>query len=138
MMSHICAEQTVELPGWEEGAPFTAKLRRPSILSMAAEGKIPNELLASAQKLFCEGYDAQMPLDELGRLLRSVAKAALAGPTLEQLEEQGAYLTDMQLAAIYSFTQTGVRALSPFRNGRDADNSAGTEQAVFRPTEQNT
>ena len=135
-MSHICAEQTVELPGWVEGEPFIAKLRRPSILSMAADGTIPNELLSAAQKLFCEGYDAALPLDQLGRLLRSVAAAALAEPTLGELESQGVTLTDMQLAAIYSFTQSGVRALEPFRDRAGADNSAGAEPAVFGKTEQ--
>lgn len=136
MMSRICAEQTVELPGWVEGEPFIAKLRRPSILSMAADGSIPNELLSAAQKLFCEGYDTALPLDSLGRLLRSVAAAALAEPTLAELDAQGIGLTDMQLAAIYSFTQSGVRALEPFRDRSRADNPAGAEQTLFGKTEQ--
>lgn len=135
MKANICAVQQVELPGWAEGVPFKAELRRPSLLSMAAQGVIPNELLSAAQKLFGEGFDAKMPLDELGRLLRSVAKEALVSPTLEELEEQGCFLTDVQLAAIYSFAQAGVRALEPFRERSGIDNSAGHEQAIWRETE---
>jgi len=115
----------VELPGWQDDCPFEAVLRRPSLLTMAAEGSIPNELLGAAQKLFCEGYDTAMPLDRLGRLLRCIAAEALAEPTLEQLEAEGCRLTDLQLAAIYNFSQAGVRALEPFRTGRAASEPAG-------------
>jgi len=114
----------VQLPGWEDEHPFNAVLRRPSLLTMAAEGSIPNELIGAAQKLFSEGYDTALPLDQLGRLLRRIAAEALVEPTLEQLEAEGCRLTDMQLAAIYNFTQAGVRALEPFRTGRTAAQSA--------------
>lgn len=114
-MSGLSPFVEAELPGWDEERPFRAKLRRPSVLTMAATGMIPNELMSAAQKLFCEGADAALPLDQLGRLLRSVAEAALVEPTLAELEAADCTLTDMQLAAIYSFTQAGVRALEPFR-----------------------
>lgn len=107
----------VQLPGWEDDHPFEVVLRRPSLLTMAAEGSIPNELIGAAQKLFCEGYDAALPLDQLGRLLRRIAAEAMVEPTLEQLEAEGGRLTDLQLAAIYNFSQAGVRALEPFRQG---------------------
>ena len=107
----------VQLPGWEDDRPFEAVLRRPSLLTMAAEGSIPNELIGAAQRLFCEGYDTSLPLDQLGRLLRRIAAEALVEPTLDQLEAAGIRLTDMQLAAIYNFSQAGVRALEPFRQG---------------------
>lgn len=116
-----------ELPGWDDEHPFRAVLRRPSLLTMAAEGSIPNELIGAAQKLFCEGYDTALPLDQLGRLLRRIAAEALVEPTLEQLEAQGCRLTDMQLAAIYNFSQAGVRALEPFRTRGAAAQPAGND-----------
>lgn len=121
----------VTLPGWEDGKPFEAVLRRPSVLSMAACGAIPNELLACARQLFCEGYDESLPLDKLGRLLLAVAREALVSPSLDELEENGCYLTDMQLTAIYSFAQTGVRALKYFRYGDGAAEPAGDEQEIL-------
>ena len=135
MNANIRAVQRVELPGWTDDEPFEAVLRRPSVLAMAADGIIPNELMGAAQKLFGEGFDASVPLDQLGRLLRAVAKEALVEPTLEQLEEQGAYLTDIQLAAVYSFAQSGVRALEPFRQRPGSDNADGNVQAVSDKTE---
>ncbi len=126
-MDKYNATSRVQLPGWEETKPFTAVLRRPSLLTMAAEGSIPNELIGAAQKLFSEGYDTALPLDQLGRLLRRIAAEALVEPTLEQLEAEGCFLTDLQLAAIYSFTQAGVRALEPFRGGRGTSEPAGND-----------
>ncbi len=117
----------VQLPGWEDEHPLNAVLRRPSLLTMAAEGSIPNELIGAAQKLFSEGYDTALPLDQLGRLLRRIAAEALVEPTLEQLEADGCRLTDMQLAAIYNFTQAGVRALEPFRAGGTAAQPVGND-----------
>ena len=125
----------MELPGWNDEAPFIARLRRPSLLAMAAQGVIPNELLTAAQGLFSEGYDAKMPLDQLGKLLISVARAALVEPEYDQLAESGVSLTDVQLAAIYSFTQSGVRALEPFRNRTGADISAGNEPEICAEAE---
>ena len=124
-----------ELPGWDEDKPFKARLRRPSVLTMAATGMIPNELMSAAQKLFCEGADAAIPLDQLGRLLRAVAEYALVEPSLSELENTGCMLTDMQLAAIYSFTQAGVRALEPFRTACAGAESSGDEQKVLGKTE---
>jgi len=136
MNARICAFQTVQLPGWNDDESFEAKLRRPSLLAMAAGGVIPNELMGAAQKLFGEGFDAAMPLDQLGRLLLAVAREALVEPTFDEITSQGVQLTDLQLAAIYSFAQSGVRALEPFRQRTGSDIPDGNEQAVCVKTEQ--
>lgn len=124
----------VELPGWggdnDKNDVFRAVLRRPSLLAMAAAGNIPNELMTAAQQLFCEGYGENLPLDQLGRLLLAVAKEALVKPTFEELDRDGCRLTDVQLAAIYSFAQAGVRALLPFRHGGDSAFASGNGEAV--------
>ena len=127
MINGCKATSRVQLPGWEDDQPFEAVLRRPSLLTMAAEGSIPNELIGAAQKLFCEGYDSTMPLDQLGRLLNRIAAEALVEPTLEQLEAENCRLTDLQLAAIYNYSQAGVRALEPFRQGGATAQPAGND-----------
>lgn len=120
----------VELPGWTDDAPLRATLRRPSLLSMAAKGELPNELLSAAQKLFSEGFSPSLPLDKLGGVLRTVAEAALVEPTLAELERGGCELTDTQLAAIYNFAQGGARALLPFRTDSPAAEPSCDVQAI--------
>ncbi len=112
----------VAIPSFSGEGAVKVKLRRPSLLSLAAEGMIPNELLACARELFNEGGKAQIQLDELGRLLVIFAKNSLVSPTFDELCQQGITLTDEQLSAIYAFAQGGVRALMPFREKcTDAD-----------------
>lgn len=110
----IAGGQEVSLPGWISEGEFVAMLKRPSLLSLAASGVIPNELLACAKRLFNEGISEQMPIDELGRVLNIIAENALVSPSMSELEEKGVSLTDMQLAAIYNFAMTGVRRLACF------------------------
>ena len=50
----------VELPCFAEGQPFVARLKRPSLLGMVKQGKIPNTLLVRADELFVQdgtGFD---------------------------------------------------------------------------------
>ncbi len=123
------------IPSFSGEGSMEVKLRRPSMLSLAARGVIPNELLACARDLFNEGGKAQIQLDELGRLLIIFAQSALVSPSYEELEEQGISLTDEQLSAIYAFAQGGVRALIPFRAEQSDADSAGGGQAVSVQTQ---
>ncbi len=125
----------VELPSFSGEGSVRAKLRRPSLLSLAAEGMIPNELLACARDLFNEGGKAQIQLDELGRLLLIFAKNALVEPSFDELCRQGISLTDEQLSAIYAFAQGGVRALIPFRQERANADASGIGQEISEQTQ---
>ena len=52
----------VELPSFSEGQPFVARLKRPSLLGMVKQGKIPNTLLVRANELFVQtgaGFDVE-------------------------------------------------------------------------------
>ena len=48
----------VQLPGFGEGQPFFARLRRPSLMALIKNGQIPNDLLSSANALFDGGSAA--------------------------------------------------------------------------------
>lgn len=43
--------QIVKLPDFSEWQPFYARLRRPSMLSLMSNGKIPNSLVITANRL---------------------------------------------------------------------------------------
>src|SRR5574344_685270 len=45
----------VRFPDFAEGQPFVARVRRPSMLVLAKQGKIPNSLLTQAGELFTKG-----------------------------------------------------------------------------------
>ena len=120
----------VKLPDWSGEGTVSVRLRRPSLLTMAAQGDIPNELLGAAQRLFDGEPPTALPVAEMGRMMVAVAKAALVEPTYEQLCADGGSLTDIQLAAVYGFSQAGVRALLPFRDDPAGAEPAGDVEAV--------
>lgn len=110
--------QEVALPGFVPEEPFVVRLRRPSLLLLAREGKIPNALLGAAAKLFGEGLNSGKTgpaFKEMGEAMVYLAKASLVEPTYEELEKAGIRLTDAQLTDIYLYTQKGVQNLDLFR-----------------------
>lgn len=113
--------QLVELPPFAEGQPFIARLRRPSMLVLAKNGCIPNELLLSANALF-EGGAANSfdvpdkdTMTKLLSVMEIICDAAMVEPTYAQLKEAGVNLTDEQFLFIFGYSQNGVRQLKSFR-----------------------
>ena len=115
--------ELVELPGFAEGCKFVARLKRPSMLSMVKRGKIPNELLVEANKLFSNGPSKTAALNQLDSkmmnnmfdIIELICKESFVEPKYETLKENGIELTDEQQLAIFSYTQRGIESLKSFR-----------------------
>lgn len=110
----------VRFPDFAAGQPFVARVRRPSLLVLAKQGKIPNALLTTAGELFTKGSggidaDNVGMLGDMYEVCEIIAQAALISPTYEEITKAGVQLSDDQLMAIFSYTQTGVKALDSFR-----------------------
>jgi hypothetical protein len=112
----------VQLPDFAEGQPFVARMRRPSMLVLAKSGKIPNNLLHTANGLFNQNTssdtfdeDNMSMLADMYDVCRIIAESALVEPTLDEIEKAGLELSDNQMMAIFSYTQVGVEALKNFR-----------------------
>lgn len=110
----------VRFPDFAEGQPFVAKVRRPSMLVLAKQGKIPNTLLASANELFAKGgagvdVDNDRMLADVYDIMEIICEAALKEPTYQQIKDAGLELSDDQLMAIFNYTQSGAKALESFR-----------------------
>lgn len=109
----------IELPPFAEGQPFVAKLRRPSMLALIKSGKIPNSLLATANKLFADGTvdeDDPNALSSLFSVLDALCEACFVEPSYNEMKTAGVELTDDQLMFIFNYTQRGVAALDSFRS----------------------
>lgn len=116
-----CGE-LVELPSFAENSKFVAKLRKPSLLGIVKSGKVPNELLVEANKLFANGAqgitrDTLNPemMSNMCDLLDIVCEEAFVEPKFEDLKNAGIELTDSQRLAVFSYTQSGVESLKSFR-----------------------
>lgn len=108
----------VRLPDFAEGQPFVARLRRPSMLVLAKSGKIPNNLLVTANELF-NGKDMdtdnQNAMADVYDIVKILCESALVEPKLADIEAAGLTLADDQMMTIFNYTQIGVKALESFR-----------------------
>ena len=114
--------QLVELPSFGEGQPFFARLRRPSMLALAKSGKIPNSLLATANRMFDSSLDTKSEnmLKDFYMDIETILESAFVEPTYQEIKDAGVQLSDDQLIFVFNYTQQGVRALDQFRpNGKN-------------------
>ena len=110
--------QVVELPGFGDGQPFVARLRRPSLMVLIKSGKVPNALLSTANSLFTGDNKAlsdPSSLTEVVGVLDVICEASFLEPTWDQLQKIGLELTDQQYMAVFNYSQQGIKALDSFR-----------------------
>lgn len=110
----------VRFPDFGDGQPFVARVRRPSMLVLAKQGRIPNKLLTTAGELFSKGggaldADNVNMLSDMYNIMDIIATAALIQPSMDDIKKAGIELSDDQMMAIFNYTQAGVRALESFR-----------------------
>lgn len=122
-LKKVALGELVELPGFTKDSSFVARLKRPSMLAMTKSGKIPNELLVEANKLFVNGtaavatqnqMDGKM-MDDLFSILEIICQESFVEPTYKELKEAGIELTDEQQMFVFAYAQRGVEALKSFR-----------------------
>lgn len=109
----------VRLPDFAEGQPFYAKLKRPSILGMAKQGKIPNSLLVKTNELFVQSgsldTEENSMMQEIYDVIELIASETFVEPTYDEIKSTGIQLTDEQMMFIFNYSQQGVKALESFR-----------------------
>jgi hypothetical protein len=129
----------VELPPFAEDMPFVAKIRRPSMLVLAKSGKIPNELLKSANELFygntkTSAIEEPDSMKNLMGIFDTICEACFVEPTWNQLKEAGIELTDEQYTFIFNYTQNGVKSLKSFRKEQTGLRPNRSKQNVQKNT----
>lgn len=111
--------QLVQLPSFAEGQPFYARIRRPSLLSLARSGKIPNSLLTTANSLFLEGgvdSNDENAMKDIFSVIDVLCEACFIEPSYQEIKDAGIELTDDQYMFVFTYSQKGVKALETFRS----------------------
>jgi hypothetical protein len=126
--------ETVALIGLDEDTPFVCRLRRSGLRQMITAGKIPNQLLAAAQRLYeGAGSKATANIKDMLKVMETVVDDALVEPKLIELREAGIELTEPQFGAIFNYAQHGIKAVQPFLF-QPADPDAGADGAAVADT----
>ena len=118
--------EVVPLPRFANGMEFNVRLRKPSILGLAKSGKIPNDLLVTANELFSkggkaisDGIDDSEMLKKLFDVMDVMCEASFVEPSYQQLKDAGVELTDEQFMAVFNYTQSGVINAKPTVQGQE-------------------
>lgn len=131
----ITGGEVIKLPPFSNGKDLIARLKSPSILTLCANGVIPNELLEEAQDIY-EGKDMQPgKIKQYGEVMNAVAKATMIEPDYETVKD---FLNSRQLISIYNYAQAGVRALIPFSQIEKLLENDNTGKSNKQATKSNT
>lgn len=110
--------EIVELPPFVQGKQFVAKLRRPSMMNLVRQGKIPNSLIKMATDLFNgTTKDSETSVEEampqMLQIMEIMAEATFIEPKWSDIKAAGIELTDEQMIFIFNYTQNGVQQVAP-------------------------
>ena len=109
-----------ELPPFADGTPFTAALKRPSIIDMVCQGRIANPLMPTINTLIGENssqssqHNGEENMVEALKFMETIAESCLVQPKLSEVKEYAGGLTDEQMFAIYSFAMETTNNLTKF------------------------
>ena len=122
-LKNIKITDIVDLGPFEDGTNLIAEVKKPNLMQLMVEGKVPNTLMPTAMGMFKNGsgelvnkaIDDVDSLKDLVGMMEVFAEASLVNPSYSQMKEIGLSLTENQLIGILQFAQGGVKALENFR-----------------------
>ncbi len=126
------AQTTIDIPDFNNTGTIKVRVRRPRLMALAAEGKIPNHLLEIASTMVTgqsnkKGTEAPLTIKNVAGMLELYCKVCLVEPTYAEFKD---IMTDDQMEAIFDWAMEGMKQLDNFRE--DKEDGAGhnpSEQA---------
>lgn len=110
------------------------RVKKPSMMKMLSDGRIPNTLLATAQDMFNLGSkkskkskddDGLSAITDVIQIADIIAQECMVEPTYDEIASFGLELTEQQLMEIFTYAQGGVKLLENFR--KEQTNSNGNQ-----------
>lgn len=131
--------QVIEISDFAGDGVIPIEVRRPSILTLATSGGIPNELIQDVNDLFFgKKQEKDIELSKLKEIYDGIVKATLVSPTFDELKKEGIELTEVQIGEIYRYVVGGVKELKSFREIQRSIKTAEYEQILQKIAKLNT
>jgi hypothetical protein len=120
------ATTVIEIPGFSPDEKIKVRVKKPNMMSMLSQGKIPNHLTTVIYKML--GIDKKERKEknkeeenkklaiEAAKMYELYACICLVDPSYEEIRE---YLIDEQLEAIFNWATSEVKGLENFRENKD-------------------
>lgn len=107
----------IEIPGFNTGGHITIKVKKPQIMRMASEGKIPNPLMGAAKKI-AEGINGKNDtnIKDMAQIMELYCRSCMVTPTFDEMKD---IITDEQIFYIFNWAIGDVEALISFRTDEE-------------------
>lgn len=125
------ANPIIEIPNFDNTGTIKIRVQKPKLMSMAAQGKIPNHLKEIARTIVTGKPKEQEKsltdedyIKEINGAMELYCRACMVEPTYEQMKD---ILTDEQKGFIFNWGISEVSSLDNFRkdNKNVSDDSNG-------------
>ncbi len=131
--------QIIQISDFSGEGTFNVEVRRPSLLTLATSGNIPNELIGDVNDLFFgKKEEKDIEIAKLKEIYDGIVKATLVSPTFEELKENDIQLTEVQIGELYKYVVGGVKELKYFREIQNSTKTAQYEQILQKIAELNS
>ena len=131
--------QIIQISDFSGEGTFNVEVRRPSLLTLATSGNIPNELIGDVNDLFFgKKEEKDIEMSKLKEIYDGIVKATLVSPTFEELKENDIQLTEVQIGELYKYVVGGVKELKYFREIQNSTKIAQYEQILQKIAELNS
>ena len=131
--------QIIQISDFSGEGTFNVEVRRPSLLTSATSGNIPNELIGDVNDLFFgKKEEKDIEMSKLKEIYDGIVKATLVSPSFEELVENDIQLTEVQIGELYKYVVGGVKELKYFREIQNSTKTAQYEQILQKIAELNS
>jgi hypothetical protein len=120
------ATPVIDIPNFDNTGTIKVRVRKPSLMKMATEGKIPNSLMGIAAEMAGLGTskdkdkDSGKFLEDVSKMMEFYCKMSLVEPTYEEFKH---IITDEQIAAIFEWATNDEVELYSFRTDKTDGNN---------------
>lgn len=126
------ATDIISIPNFKGNGMINVRVQRPRIISMAAQGKIPNPLMGIATELIKKGVNIEdAKLKESSQMFELYCRVCMVEPTFEEMKD---YITDDQMVKIFQYAIGGLNAVEPFRKDKEDGTDNNTSTKVSKKT----
>lgn len=111
------ATTVIEIPNFDNSGTIKVRVKKPRLMAMASQGKIPNHLLGIVNTMMFgnKKEKKEINITDVAKTYELYCRACLVEPTYDEFKD---IMTDEQMSAIFDWAMGKVSQLDTFRSDK--------------------
>lgn len=129
------ATSVIDIPDFNNEGTIKVKVRKPRLMAMAAQGKIPNHLISITTDMIVgrsSRKKEEPQIKDVASMMELYCQACLVEPSYDEFKD---IMTDTQMNYIFNWAMGRVNQLDNFRKDKEDGTSDNTSEQVEEKTE---